>query len=972
MDESSLIFYTVGGFDVFRTLFQAIGALFNGGIFSIIAQLSIGVGILMVVIIVGFFHKIRPVLDHLIAYVILLSGLLMPTGSINIVDLMTREATTVDNIPLALSLVAPVLSTASHKLTQVFEQALQPSPGGPASFEQLCYTKTGFVFGAQAITQMQGLQITNQNLADNMREFVCQCVIYDALATSKYTLHDLKHSGDLWKLVSAKPSKVRGFAWRKLDKTPGDQTEIITCAEGVNRFNALWKSTNESAFTKAQTSLMQFLGMPLEEQNGMFSNLLGQYMPGALNKLSGKAESADRRIQQQIMIDSVVNAIETKSVELGASPNFEVRRAYLQQRESYKTIGQVSAQTLPYLKNILEALFYAIFIFVVGMSMLPSGWKTFIFWVKGVIWLNLWPPLFAVVNFLTTESLTMQVKRAIGSDEGLSIANTVAVASCAADMSAIAAYGSVLIPVFAWMFLERSGYMFSNMAGSILSVSQGAATSVAQEAVSGNYNYGNVGVGGMNAYNVTQLKHDLAPSYSAGHFVENSGTSSRIMAPDGESLINVPTSQIPMHINSAEHQENVKRSALNQAMSTHESENVQASKHHSDSYRKMLELGNHLSKMTANGYVWSNSTTAGVAKEVSDVHNRISSISERLGISEDLANQTAFSIAGGANVGIATDSLKRLIGKDSGPTAGVHAAVNGGKHYFSDSKFQEAMDDLVSLGKSDDYKNAMSHAVQAHKSGDFHSNNQEIKNLMDNMTSSYEKGNTHTQNASKALERAHSLSNEISNIHSQSHQINMDENQQFVNWAQEKGYSAHQIENMTRNEPGRLKELGSQYLNERYGSFKPIETKPMDIEKQYKLAGSNTPYESSYQKDGLPSLHQRGLSNQENKGYHYDGGSYSQDRKGILKSADKSDMSFREGISAVERSKAENTIHAQQTQISQKGRTLKDEYANKNKEGDRFMRRHIDDNMGFFQVSTAQQTYQRNKRRRSDDLDGDK
>ena len=36
---------------------------------------------------------------------------------------------------------------------------------------------------------MKGIQISNDDMMDNMKEFVNQCVVYDALIGTKYTLH---------------------------------------------------------------------------------------------------------------------------------------------------------------------------------------------------------------------------------------------------------------------------------------------------------------------------------------------------------------------------------------------------------------------------------------------------------------------------------------------------------------------------------------------------------------------------------------------------------------------------------------------------------------------------------------------------------------------------------------------------------------------------------------------------------------
>uniref|UniRef100_UPI00200E3FFA hypothetical protein n=1 Tax=Escherichia coli TaxID=562 RepID=UPI00200E3FFA len=91
-------------------------------------------------------------------------------------------------------------------------------------------------------------------------------------------------------------------------------------------------------------------------------------------------------------------------------------------------------------------------------------------------------------------------------------------------------------------------------------------------------------------YNASQLKQDLAPSYQSGHFTANDGISSKITSADGEQLLNVQTSNLPVSIHSSSHQEAVKRQAYNDSMSLHESESNQASQHLSAASRDFLEF----------------------------------------------------------------------------------------------------------------------------------------------------------------------------------------------------------------------------------------------------------------------------------------------------------------------------------------------------------------------------------------------
>ncbi|MDP5012815.1 MAG: conjugal transfer protein TraG N-terminal domain-containing protein [Alphaproteobacteria bacterium] len=425
---------TIGSGEMLWTLFNAIAALLrpNGGtLWQSLISIGTIIGVIIALCYTIFQNSFKPLSTWFISTQIVILGLISPVATIHIKDVLTGFNKTVDNVPFALAFSASTLSSLGTGVTQAIETVFQPAPnyvGGsgfqPQSSDTLAYSQTGFMFAANVMTQMKGIQISNDDMMDNMKEFVNQCVVYDALIGTKYTLHDLKRSNDIWGLVSQGASKLRGFAWRNINRNADGTfagsrgTEIITCKVGVERFTHMWREASQSLVSTFEHRLSEYCGFASRTTSAL-SNAVHMNLPGAFNKLTHAGKQASEQLQQQVMISSILSANDRKAIELGGSPNLDVRRAYLQQRSMYQTIGETIAQGLPSLKNVLEAVIYALFIFVVFASMLPNGWKMLTFYTKLLLWIQLWPPLFAILNFIMTEILSAKTAGILGTTTGV-------------------------------------------------------------------------------------------------------------------------------------------------------------------------------------------------------------------------------------------------------------------------------------------------------------------------------------------------------------------------------------------------------------------------------------------------------------------------------------------------------------------------------------------------------------------------
>ena len=246
--------------------------------------------------------------------------------------------------------------------------------------DDLKYHKTGAVMASHLIGSM----------GQFLGNFMTQCVVYDALLGRKYTLDDLKNSSDIWKLATENPSPARCFTYKAPGK--GETPQIMTCRQGAALLTPLLRQDVENAFQLFEGTL---LGKRREETT-LPGIQLKRYLPIALGTMTGMAGTAESAMLQQMLIPSVTGAIRDRAQE------FAVNRGSLQQRATQETLAGVAAQKLIAMKNVLEALIYVAFIFILPMAMLPLGWSFIRTWVSLVMWIQLWPPLYAILNFIMT------------------------------------------------------------------------------------------------------------------------------------------------------------------------------------------------------------------------------------------------------------------------------------------------------------------------------------------------------------------------------------------------------------------------------------------------------------------------------------------------------------------------------------------------------------------------------------------
>ena len=182
-----------------------------------------------------------------------------------------------------------------------------------------------------------------------------------------------------------------------------------------------------------------------------------------------------------------------------------------QQNAAWLNAGKVAEQALPVFRNVIEAITYALFPLLVLLMLLTSGRETMLAF-KGyaavLIWIQLWPPLYAVLNYMASIYAAYDLAAAADLGSGakaLSLQTASTIYSRAISGEAVVGYLAISIPFIAWAALKRMETFGTALVGG-LSGLQSMVAGATAGAAAGNLSMGNV--------SMDQIR--LAPNRTAG------------------------------------------------------------------------------------------------------------------------------------------------------------------------------------------------------------------------------------------------------------------------------------------------------------------------------------------------------------------------------------------------------------------------------------------------------------------------
>jgi conjugal transfer mating pair stabilization protein TraG len=420
------------------------------------------------------------------------SVLIVPRVTVGIVDKTGGSAVkVVANVPFGVAMLGSITSTIGHTLTGLFETAFQVIPGAGAMPAELSYERNGLMFGNRLIRETGNVVFQDPTFRTDLINFIHNCTMYD-LIDGTVDPATFSTSDDVWALM-ATPNPAR---FSTVTGAGGAMT-VDTCPNVYGNLNGRLPAQ----VTRIEGRLAFQLN-PTLPSAAATAAIAGQIQQAYIrNSIATAAATATDLIRQ----NAVLNAISDTSNIIGQKVNDPAAmvlavgraQAVAQQNATWMNYGKVAEQSLPVFRNVIEALTYALFPLFVLLLLLTSGRESMIAF-KGyaaiLIWIQLWPPLYAVLNYMA--SVYAAYDLAAASDLGtgtkaLALQTASTIYSRAISGEAVVGYLAISIPFIAWAALKRMENFGTALVGGLSGLQGMLAGSTAGAAV-GNVSMGNV------------------------------------------------------------------------------------------------------------------------------------------------------------------------------------------------------------------------------------------------------------------------------------------------------------------------------------------------------------------------------------------------------------------------------------------------------------------------------------------------
>jgi len=734
--------YSFGGGETLRYIFNGLAMVLSFSEQGLAPSLIRLVGIVSVIWVLAIAmvrQSILPALHWFIWFLCIINVLLIPRTSVTICDPLTYQAVRpkVDNIPVLLAAVSSVISGIGKGLTEKLEQVFTLP-------NYLPYHETGLVFGSRLMAESKLFRIQDPLFHENMQRFVQQCVVYDVMIGYKYTMKDLKTSQDIWKLVSEKASPLLGFFYRM--PNPLDST-IKTCQAGAKDLNEQWRIELQNASLKLGRHFFPNL------QEGQARNAFLEKLPQSYALLSKISLQASDILQQEMMVNAIQSASHNKAYQLGAAANYASSKASLQQRASYEIAGEMARQALPVMKNVFEAIAYGAFVFIFPLIALPNGYQTLATYLGILIWIQLWAPLYAILNLIML--LTAQAKGiAYAGSQGLTLATSQGLANLNQDMSALTGWLSFSVPAIAYMMVKGGASSFVHLANHLGSAAQSAIASTGHEVSSGNISLSNFSQGTQSLHNHTAFQTKRNAEHFSGQFSHNLDDGAiQVTMAEGRvfsSGSGRTVSSLSTEVSGSNNFSAQLSKASQQEQSLMESEGAEIASGISEASRQATDLFNRMSQGENSGKNYSVDTSSAESKSLNNTLRFTRNLQKTFGVTQQEAMQLALgaSIAASmeANGGLLKKGLEGMgwRGKATAALASmiipsVKGGLNVSGNYSKNADRRVTVEELKSFIKEQNYNESIESIQKAVEHQQYGTNNTKEKALSSALSASLEK-----------------------------------------------------------------------------------------------------------------------------------------------------------------------------------------------------------------------------------------
>lgn len=455
--------------------------------------------------------------------VLVYSVLFVPRVTICIVDKTGgTPVKVVENVPFGMAALGGLTSTIGNSITELFETAFQTIPSPASLPSELSYQQNGLMFGSRLIQETRRASLPDPAVRTDLLNFVNNCTVYD-IADGTISPTAFSTSDNLWAKMSA---------------TNPARFSIITSSSGVTTSTCDQVYASIDSRMPAQvTDLTNRLGLRL---NPSLSSVAAQaavinQIPQAYirSQIATSSATAADLVRQNALINAINDAGEMGCQRVNDPSCMMLATgrasAVASQNAAWINGAKISEQALPVVRNVAEALCYAVFPLIVLLLFLSAGKSTLLIltgYMTVLVSIQLWPPLFAILNYMA--SIYSQLDQAAAAEIGggvkaLALQSASPIYSNAVSAQAVVSYLVIGIPMLAYALSNRLVNFGSTLVGGLAGLQSTVGNSSAAAAV-GNSSMGNVTMDQRNVSPSTSSPWVSRQQDSSGNWTTTNGT----------------------------------------------------------------------------------------------------------------------------------------------------------------------------------------------------------------------------------------------------------------------------------------------------------------------------------------------------------------------------------------------------------------------------------------------------------------
>jgi conjugal transfer mating pair stabilization protein TraG len=471
-------------------IFNAVAGIFSSGTYISGIAIAVVSGFIAAGIAYAFAPERLQGWKWLASVTLIYSIMLVPKVTVGIVDKTGGgPVKVVANVPLGLAFFGSLTSSVGNTLTELFETAFQTIPGPGALAAEMAYQRNGLMFGNRVVRATRNVNVLDPALRTDLVNFIANCTTYDLLDG---TINPVAFttSDNIWALMATpNPARFTTIA------TSSGAIDAVVCPNAYASLSARMPGAIASLQTRLALELHPTL--PPVMANAQIQDEIEAAYRGRLADVS---KTATDLLYQNALINAVGDASSLMGQKIndpaGTMLSFARAQAVAQQNASWLNGAKIAEQSVPIVRNVVEAITYAMFPLFVLLLLLTSGRDTMVAikaYVSVLIWIQLWPPLYAILNYMGTVYASFDLGAAADLGFGaraLALRNAMTIYGNAISGEAVVSSLMVLIPFVTWAAVKRLE-TFGAALVSGLSDLRGSAGGAAASGAIGNYGAGN-------------------------------------------------------------------------------------------------------------------------------------------------------------------------------------------------------------------------------------------------------------------------------------------------------------------------------------------------------------------------------------------------------------------------------------------------------------------------------------------------